>query len=627
MEQQQEATQRVEVLDSMLDWELMFDSRLDADDRALDDLEKELKLSDKVYSPEEEQKIVVLLLQNMMQPEQAEKALRCLCIFIRHKLLEPILVGAIADQLYDYFVSPEQSDLAFNALKTIITEMPAIDIVWDKDSRPIQLALKLVESLAPRLAGGITKANVSRSLELMAMLLRHFGTIMRNHAKLCNMRFLGSYFCTGVELGRGSYANVFLGRHTKTAEVVAIKAMDWDRLTKGKDKLRQALENEIRIMSESDHPNIVRLYDSLREGCNLNLILEYCGGGSLEEYLLKKGPLPEEEVLHWLHELALGLKFLHDRNIVHRDIKPGNLLLYSDSAESSLKITDFTFARFLDPGDLATTLVGTPLYMAPEIFQDQKYTEKGDLWSVGVLLYQMLTGTVPYRGNNIIELLTDIKTSELRWPTTVKISANMKDLILSLLQKNADLRISWTEFFMHPCVGIIVTETEEEEEPMDLTMSIKRSVLVNEDLSGTLKALRAELDSKNKELKEVKEELTITQEKLTNTQEDVEELTSRLLHTESAKERAEQNAAQLAEEKKLAEEKVLALKHQLLEIAANRILKESSNSDEEDTLRNENAKLLETVETLTKELEVYKIALQLEAADAGLKEGWRKYFN
>lgn len=172
---------------------------------------------------------------------------------------------------------------------------------------------------------------MSDSVDIMAMLLRHFGAIMRMHAKLSQMRFIGTspYFCTGVVLGKGSYANVFLGRHTKTAEVVAIKVMDWDRLTQGADKLRQALENEISIMRESNHPNIVRLYDALvrfpsailslhrsrlpcfdikkREGCNLNLILEYCGGGSLEEYLQKRAPLSEQETRHWVHELGITI--------------------------------------------------------------------------------------------------------------------------------------------------------------------------------------------------------------------------------------------------------------------------------------------------------------------------------
>ena len=105
--------------------------------------------------------------------------------------------------------------------------------------------------------------NVSDSLAIMSMLLRHFGPIMRSHAKLCNMQFLGDYFCTGVQLGKGSYANVFLGRHVRTADVVAIKVMNWEQLTKGREKLSKALENEIKIMNESDHPNIVRLFHSM----------------------------------------------------------------------------------------------------------------------------------------------------------------------------------------------------------------------------------------------------------------------------------------------------------------------------------------------------------------------------
>lgn len=418
----------------------------------LAELEKELSKPDPITDLQKEQKIVDTLAKLVTLADVAETANNCLGRFIREKLRTTDLVSNIADQLYDHFTMTTGADrkLSMAGLKTLITEIQLDPYV--AMTREVKLAFRLIESLIPRIIGSIAKSNVEDSMELMALILRRFGLLTRTHREFKNVHLWQDYFCTGVVLGKGAYATVFLGRHVKTAKVVAIKTMDWDNLTRGKPKQEASLTNEIEIMRASDHPNIVRLYDVVREGCMIHLVMEYCGGGTLEDFIKTQGPLPEDESRHFVRQLALGLKFLRDKGIIHRDLKPENLLLSSDQGTASLKIADFTFARFIEPGDLATTLVGSPLYMAPEIFLNHRYSEKADLWSVGAIVFKMLTGQPPYPSSSLGELIHLLQTRAPKMPDNL--SADMKDLLCSLLERNPDLRISWTEFFLHKCLNL-----------------------------------------------------------------------------------------------------------------------------------------------------------------------------
>jgi serine/threonine-protein kinase ULK/ATG1 len=207
-------------------------------------------------------------------------------------------------------------------------------------------------------------------MELMGLLLRRFGSIISKHSdyravRMCSERYL----CTGTELGSGAFSTVYLGRHVDTARPVAIKTMDWVRLTHNKPKQRETLLREIEIMRASEHPNIVHLYDTVRDDSMVHLVMEYCAGGTLEDFVKRKGPLSEDLCRHFLRQLgnldafktakipsapmrtnyrsraALGLKYLRGKGVIHRDLKPANLLLSSDQETANLKIADFTYAQ------------------------------------------------------------------------------------------------------------------------------------------------------------------------------------------------------------------------------------------------------------------------------------------
>ncbi|KGN58835.1 serine/threonine-protein kinase ATG1c isoform X1 [Cucumis sativus] len=257
-------------------------------------------------------------------------------------------------------------------------------------------------------------------------------------------------YLVGRQIGSGSFSVVWHARHRVHGTEVAIKEISMSRLSK---KLQDSLMSEIFILKRINHPNIIRLFDIIEVPGKIHLVLEYCRGGDLSFYIQQRhGRIPEAIAKHFLQQLAAGLKILRDNNLIHRDLKPQNLLLSTSEEHSVLKIADFGFARSLQPRGLAETLCGSPLYMAPEIMQLQKYDAKADLWSVGAILFQLVTGRTPFTGNNQIQLLQNIvKSNELHFPLDINdLSNDCKDLCRKLLRRNPVERLTFEEFFKHP---------------------------------------------------------------------------------------------------------------------------------------------------------------------------------
>ncbi|KAI7879377.1 kinase-like protein [Lichtheimia hyalospora FSU 10163] len=281
-----------------------------------------------------------------------------------------------------------------------------------------------------------------------------------------NERLVGDYVLLS-KIGQGSFATVYKAQHKITGQVVAIKAVLRNKLTK---KLQVNLESEISILKSVHHPHIVGLIECQKTEGHIYLVMEYCSMGDLAQYIKRKrsskgtrGGLSEHFVRHFLKQLADALKFLRSHNLVHRDIKPQNLLLIPPNDQDDiplLKVADFGFARNLPNASLADTMCGSPLYMGPEILSGLKYDAKADLWSVGAVLYEVVTGRPPFRAQNHIELLKKINENEdrIRFPdekpdaVVAPIGNDIKDLIRKLLKKNPVERITFEEFFMHPAI-------------------------------------------------------------------------------------------------------------------------------------------------------------------------------
>jgi len=188
------------------------------------------------------------------------------------------------------------------------------------------------------------------------------------------------------------------------------------------------------------------------------LVFEYAAGGDFAGYL-KQQPgrkLSETKTRHWMTQLRDGLMFLSQQKILHRDLKPQNLLLsHKDESVAVLKLADFGFARFIHSHSMIETVCGTPLYMAPEILRSEKYEVSSDLWSVGCILYQCLVGRAPFVVSTHFELLKRLEKEDAVIPPDIRshISPECFDLVTRLLDKNRDTRIAWEMYFRHPWFG------------------------------------------------------------------------------------------------------------------------------------------------------------------------------
>ncbi|KAL9678949.1 hypothetical protein QQ045_016801 [Rhodiola kirilowii] len=253
----------------------------------------------------------------------------------------------------------------------------------------------------------------------------------------------------GRQIGSGSFSVVWLAKHSVLGTEVAIKEIVTQRLNK---KLQESLMSEIYILKKISHPNIIHLHDIIEMPGKIHLVLEYCKGGDLSVYINRHGKVPEATAKHFMQQLAAGLQLLRDHNVIHRDLKPQNLLLSTNDDKAVLKIADFGFARSLQPRGLAETLCGSPLYMAPEIMQMQKYDAKADLWSVGAILFQLVTGKTPFNGNTQLQLQHNIMNSNDLYfpPNNENLSSECKDLCKKLLRRNPVERLTFEEFFNHP---------------------------------------------------------------------------------------------------------------------------------------------------------------------------------
>lgn len=308
-----------------------------------------------------------------------------------------------------------------------------------------------------------------------------------------------SQWTVGSKIGKGSFASVYVGTHKSSGAAVAIKSVELGKL---KGKVKDNLYSEIKILEKLRHPHIVALHECVETPTHINLMMEYCLLGDLSLFIKKRDMLStnpathdmarkypntpnaglnEVIIRHFLKQLASALEFLRRLDLVHRDVKPQNLLLLPsvDFRESNrevpqilsasqnslipavglrslpmLKLADFGFARVLPSTSLAETLCGSPLYMAPEILRYERYDATADLWSVGTVLYEMAAGRPPFRASNHVELLRKIEASNdsIKFPRESNLSSDMKLLIRALLKKSPGERITFENFFSHPVV-------------------------------------------------------------------------------------------------------------------------------------------------------------------------------
>ncbi|XP_055719331.1 MAP/microtubule affinity-regulating kinase 3a isoform X10 [Salvelinus fontinalis] len=212
-------------------------------------------------------------------------------------------------------------------------------------------------------------------------------------------------------IGKGNFAKVKLARHILTGREVAIKIIDKTQLNPNS---LQKLFREVRIMKLLNHPNIVKLFEVIETERTLYLVMEYASGGEVFDYLVAHGRMKEKEARAKFRQIVSAVQYCHQKHIVHRDLKAENLLL---DADMNIKIADFGFSNEFTLGNKLDTFCGSPPYAAPELFQGKKYDgPEVDVWSLGVILYTLVSGSLPFDGQNLKELRERVLRGKYRIP-------------------------------------------------------------------------------------------------------------------------------------------------------------------------------------------------------------------
>jgi serine/threonine protein kinase len=253
---------------------------------------------------------------------------------------------------------------------------------------------------------------------------------------------IGPYQLRDV-IGRGAFGTVRIAFRADQNETYACKIVPISKLQTPCNLA--AFELEIGIQRQLRHPSIVRLYDLLKDSDNYYVLLEYCSGGDFQAKVGRGKPMPEEQARDYFHQILVGVDHCHSLGIAHRDLKPENLLL---DTSGHLKLSDFGFSRFCRENELTSTQCGSPLYTAPEILAGKPYLPRAtDLWSLGVILYFLLAGRLPWKPGNSAAICKQIMAGDVKFPQ------NCSPACLSLLQRLRKVspkeRISTQEALAH----------------------------------------------------------------------------------------------------------------------------------------------------------------------------------
>lgn len=276
--------------------------------------------------------------------------------------------------------------------------------------------------------------------------------------------FVGRYIFRGI-LGRGTCAVVYLVESVKTEEEFACKVVDKRKLSLDptvRDRIIEHQREEILILDRLDHPNILSLVEFVETQHRMFIMTELLRGGDLFDFVIEKGTLSELEASQIVQEVVRGLEYVHSKGVIHRDLKPENLLLVNPGAADRVKIVDFGFSKAV-LHRLATSYTGTAGYLAPELRLCRPYTSAVDIWALGVILYILLSGRMPFPSDATPLQALDLDGTnadsaaggyKLTFPDEQweSVSASAKELITQMLRLAPHTRLTATEVLAHPWV-------------------------------------------------------------------------------------------------------------------------------------------------------------------------------
>ncbi|XP_062862399.1 serine/threonine-protein kinase Nek5-like isoform X2 [Trichomycterus rosablanca] len=250
------------------------------------------------------------------------------------------------------------------------------------------------------------------------------------------------------QIGEGAYGKALLVKErSSSANHCVLKQINLSRMSALE---RDASKKEVTLLSKMKHPNIVAFFKSFYERNNLYIVMEYCDGGDLMKRInMQRGqPFTEEQIMNWFVQICLGLKHIHDRKVLHRDIKTQNIFL--TKGDTKVKLGDFGIARLLNnTAELARTCVGTPYYISPEICENRPYNNKTDIWSLGCVLYELCTLKHPFEASSLRQLIIKICKGHYT-PVSQRYSVELRLLLTQLFKVSPRDRPSVNSLLKRP---------------------------------------------------------------------------------------------------------------------------------------------------------------------------------
>ena len=253
------------------------------------------------------------------------------------------------------------------------------------------------------------------------------------HTSLSNIDYKSNYigdYIIKETIGTGTFSKVKLGINKYTKEKVAIKLLEKSKITEKEDLKR--INREISIIKKLSHPNIIKINEIFENEKYYYIIMDYCSKGELFDYIVKKTKLTEDESSFFFYQIINAIEYIHKKNIVHRDLKPENLLL---TENNKIKIIDFNLSNYFYKNNLLSTPCGSPCYAAPEMVRGKKYNGfKTDIWAIGIILYAMSCGYLPFEDSDNEILFQKILECDLEFPNFL--SFECIDIIKKILNVN-----------------------------------------------------------------------------------------------------------------------------------------------------------------------------------------------
>nr|XP_029714683.1 ovarian-specific serine/threonine-protein kinase Lok isoform X2 [Aedes albopictus] len=322
-----------------------------------------------------------------------------------------------------------------------------------------------------------------------------FKDLTPSEAKGLPTEIKNTYY-VGRKLGSGACGVVHLIYDTKTCTPYAMKHVVKNMLAEcSKPKILndpQRVMNEVNIMKSLEHPCVIKMHDIVNKADSVFMVLEFMKGGDLLNRIIQNKYLPEQNAKLFFLQMCHAVKYLHAKDITHRDLKPDNILLENDDEETLLKVSDFGLSKFVQKDSVLRTLCGTPLYVAPEVLLTGgrgSYTRKVDIWSLGVVLYTMLSGTLPFSDEYGSPASEQIKRGKFsfRHRSWKSVSPQAKKLIYEILTIDPNSRPSIDDILNSAWLR-------------DPEVIRKAEKLMNVRLSGTKKASTSDIENNNEKI-------------------------------------------------------------------------------------------------------------------------------